>query len=105
MDGEDAGVVFEALFHQDRKSPLRFFCNGITGGTVAYNFTSCYIFQNCFCFPDIISEFFPCLGIDQFMRVTMTGDFVAVFLDFSDEMGISLGKPAEDEEGGLNAPA
>ena len=99
VDGEDAGVVFEALFHQDLECPLRFIRNRITGGTVAYHFVSCDIFEDGLSFFNVFSEFFLCLGIDQFMGITMTGDLVALFLDCSDEMGISLGEPAQDEEG------
>jgi hypothetical protein len=43
--------------------------------------------------------------INKFMGITMTGDFVALFLDSSNEIRVSFSDPAQDEEGGLNGPA
>ena len=94
VDGEDAGVVPEPLFPQDLQRPERFFRNGIARCPVSDNRFSREGLQYLFRFPDFLPECLPRLLIDQFVRVAMTGDLVALGLDTFDEGGEAIGEPA-----------
>ena len=99
---ENTWVIQKSLFNQDVKSPEAVFNKWKTCGPETAYARPYWIFYNWFCFSYIHAELIRRHFICQPVSITVTCNFMSLFMNISNKRRISFRNPPENKKSGLD---
>ena len=98
MNGENAGIDLEALLDQDLPGPERAPRDREAGSAIGCHAAAGDLLQDIPPQADVVAELGGRLLVNQAVRETVRGDFVAGGFDLADQRRVPLRGPTENEE-------
>lgn len=103
IDGENARIVDEAFLDEDVQGPQGLVGDGIARGAVAQDRAARDVLDGGLGQAQVLAEGVGTHVVDEFVPKPVAGHLVAGVRDLADQHGETLGHPAENEKGGLEA--
>lgn len=101
-DRKDAAIDVEIVFSQDVQCPQGLFDNRKTGRSIRGDFDAAGVGDRFFAVRDVFGECFGREVVNQLMPIAVGCKFVTGVRNPTDQIGVTLGDPSEDEERGAD---